>query len=178
MPRAEKITTSRIKLNQIATRLGHPSPNTARETTLKKWVKLATEAELLGWHSHGGIMTTKPSKIQSWIDRRGHWQMESKVNPENDSAKITARYIIGNERKEFIIPNNISTEERKEYPLLVKYQLKPRFKEQVNKRLLPHMKRKEYETVAKVRFKMKLKLHYQEEKEREREFIPKNLMLD
>ena len=44
MPRAEKITTSRIILNQIATRLGHPYPNTARETTFKKWVKLATEA--------------------------------------------------------------------------------------------------------------------------------------
>ena len=95
--------------------------------------------------------------------------MESKVNPENDSATITARYIIGDERKEFILPNNLSAEERKEYPLLVKDQLIPRFKEQINKRLLPHMKRRDYDTIAKVRFKMELKLHNQEEKERERE---------
>ena len=153
-----RISISRIQLNHTATTLGHPAPNTARESTLRRWVKLATEAQLLGWHSHGGRMTTKPSLIQKWIDRRGHWQMESKVNPENDSATITARYIIGNERKEFILPNNLSTEERKEYPLLVKDQLIPRFKEQINKRLLPHMKRRDYDTIAKVRFKMELKL--------------------
>ena len=62
--------------------------------------------------------------------------MESKVNPENDSAKITARYIIGDERNEFILPNNLSAEQRKEYPLLVKDELIPRFKEQINKRII------------------------------------------
>jgi hypothetical protein len=33
------------------------------------------------------------------MDRRGHWQMESTVNPKNDSAKITARYVINSEIK-------------------------------------------------------------------------------
>ena len=66
---------------------------------------------------------------------RGNWQMESKVNPDNDSATITARYIVGDETKEFILPNNLSAEQRKEYSLLVKDQLTPRFKEQINKRL-------------------------------------------
>ena len=33
------------------------------------------------------------------MDRRGHWQMESTVNPEDDSVKITARYVINNEPK-------------------------------------------------------------------------------
>jgi hypothetical protein len=54
--------------------------------------------------------------------------MESKVNPENDSAKITARYFIGDERKKFILPSNISAEQRKEYPLLIKDQLTQMFK--------------------------------------------------
>jgi len=75
------------------------------------------------------------------MDRIRHWQMESTVNPKNDSATITARYIIRNERKEFILPNNLSTEQRREYPLRVKDELKPRFKEQINKRILSHMKR-------------------------------------
>ena len=99
---------------------------------------------------------------------RGNWQMESKVNPENDSATITAKYIINDEKKEFILPDNLSAEQRKEYPLLVKDQLTPRFKEQINKRILPHLKRKDYDTVAKVRFKMELKMRNQEQKERER----------
>ena len=164
-----RITESRIRLNRTATNLGHPAPNTARESTLKQWVKLATEAQLLGWHSHRGRTTTKPSVIQSWIYRRAHWQMESIVNPENDSAEITARYVIGNERNEFILPSKLSTEQRKEYPLKVKDELKPRFKEQINKRIISHLKRRDYDTIAKVRFKMKLKLHNQEGKETERE---------
>ena len=119
-------------------------------------LKLDNKAQLLGWHSHGGRTTTKPSVIQRWIDRRAHWQMESIVNPENDSAEITARSVIGNERKEFILPSKLSAEERKEYPLKIKDQLKPRFKEQINKRIIPHLKRRDYDTIAKVRFKMKL----------------------
>ena len=99
---------------------------------------------------------------------RGNWQMESKVNPENDSAKITARYIINDDRKSFILPSNLSAEQRKEYPLLIKDQLTQRFKEQINKRVLPHLKRKDYDTVAKVRFKMELTMRNQEQKERER----------
>jgi hypothetical protein len=108
-----RITESRIRLNRTATNLGHPAPNTARENTLKQWVKLDTEAQILGWHSHGGRVATKHLVIQRWIDRRAHWQMESIVNPENDIAKITARYVIGNEGKEFILPSNLSAEERK-----------------------------------------------------------------
>ena len=123
--------------------MGHPAPNTARESTLKQWLKLGTEAQLLGWHSHGGRTTNKPSVIQRWIDRRAHWQMESIVNPQNDSAKITSRYVIGNERKEFILPNKLSAEERNEYPLKVKDELKNRFKSQINKRIIPHLKRRD-----------------------------------
>ena len=37
---------------------------------------------------------------------RGHWQMESKVNPQNDSAVITARYVSGYETKYFILPEH------------------------------------------------------------------------
>ena len=93
---------------------------------------------------------------------RGNWQMESKVNPDNDSAKKTARYIINNERKQFILPSNLSAEQRKEYPLLIKDELTPSFKEQINKRLLPHLKRKDYDNIAKVRFKMEIKMRNQE----------------
>ena len=45
----------------------------------------------------------------------------------------------------------------------------PRFKEQINKRILPHLKRRDYDVTPDVRFKMKLKLRNQEEKGRERE---------
>ena len=159
-----KFSISRIQLNRTARNLGHPSPEIVRENTLSKWVRLVTQAHLLGWHSHGGRMTTKPSVIQRWMDRRGYWQMESIVNPKNDSAKITARYVINNEAKEFILPSNLSAEERKEYPLQIKNELKSRFKEQINKRLLPHMKRRYYDAIANVRFKMELKMRNQEEK--------------
>jgi hypothetical protein len=163
-----KVSIARVQLNRTARNLEHPAPEIVRENTLKKWINLATQAQLLGWHSHGGRMTTKPSVIQRWMERRGHWQMESIVNPKNDSAKITARYVINNKIKEFILPSNLSAEERKEYPLRIKNELKSRFKEQINKRLLPHMKRRDYDAIAKVRLKMELKMRNQEEKERER----------
>ena len=51
---------------------------------------------------------------------RGNWRMESKVNPQNDSAVITARYVSGDEPTYFILPDNLSDEERKEYPLKLK----------------------------------------------------------
>jgi hypothetical protein len=56
---------------------------------------------------------------------------------------------------------------RKEDPLISKDEIKPRFKEQINKRILPYMKRRDYDTIANVRFKMELKLLNQEEKESE-----------
>ena len=65
--------------------------------------------------------------------------MESTVNPQNDSAVITARYFSGYERKYFILPENLSAEERKEYPLTIKDELTPRFKDQINSRILPHI---------------------------------------
>ena len=58
--------------------------------------------------------------------------MESKVNPQNDSATITARYVSGTEPKYFILPDNLSAEERKEYPLAIKEEITPRFKDQIN----------------------------------------------
>ena len=82
----------------------------------------------------------------------GKWVMESKINPKNDSASITARYIINEERKSFILPSSLSAEQRKEYPLLIKDELAPRFKEQINKRLLPHLKRNDYDTTHRCSF--------------------------
>ena len=53
----------------------------------------------------------------------GHWQMEIKVNLEKDSALIKGIYISGTERKYFILPENLTAEERKEYPLVIKDEL-------------------------------------------------------
>ena len=76
--------------------------------------------------------------------------MESKVNPRNDRAIITARHIVGNERKYFVLPENLSAEERKEYPLLIKDELTTRFKEQINRRIISHMRRENYDNIGKL----------------------------
>ena len=69
--------------------------------------------------------------------------MASKVNPQNDSAVITARYFSGYERKYFILPEKVSADQRKEYLLTIKDELTTRLKDQINIRILPHMKMKE-----------------------------------
>ena len=43
---------------------------------------------------------------------------------------------------------------------------------------MPHLKRKDYDTIDKVRFKMELKMRNQEQKEVERTVHTDNLMFD
>ena len=95
-----------------------------------------------------------------------HWQMESKVNPENDSAVITSRHMIDGKADEYVLPDTMSPEERKEYPLKLKDELTPRFKEQMNRRIIPHMRMRNYDTDAKERFIMILKMKNNEGEER------------
>ena len=66
------MSLSESRIRHIALTLGHPYPNTARETTLRKWVRLANEAQLLGWHTRGGKITTKPAVIQEWVNKHRH----------------------------------------------------------------------------------------------------------
>ena len=57
--------------------------------------------------------------------------MESKVNPQHDKDVITAKYVSGYEPTYFILSDNLSEEERKEYQLVIKDELTPRFKDQL-----------------------------------------------
>ena len=94
--------------------------------------------------------------------------MESKVNPQNDSAVITARDVNGDEGRYFILTENLSAQYIKEYRLVIKNELTPRFKGKINIRILRHMKRRDYDNTAKVRFKMELTMRNNEGKDRKR----------
>ena len=45
--------------------------------------------------------------------------MATVVNPANDYIKITAEYFKDNKRENFILPEGISTEYRKDYPMKI-----------------------------------------------------------
>ena len=135
------------RIREIATTLGHPFPNTAREPTLRKWVRLATEAQLLGWHPHGGRMTTKPAVIQEWINKhrqplpvvprlRGHWRFKTKVNPLADTVNILSTYVRNSHEEHFVLPEDISREERKNYPIqLLEEKLEGEYKKEIKDRI-------------------------------------------
>ena len=122
------MSISESRIRHIASTLGHPYPNTAREPTIRKWVRLATEAQLLGWHERGGRITTKPEVIQEWINKhrhplpvaprlRGHWRFKTKINPLADTVNILSTYVRNSHEEPFVLPNDISREERKNYPI-------------------------------------------------------------
>ena len=168
------------RIREIATTLGHPFPNTAREPTLRKWVRLATEAQLLGWHPHGGRMTTKPEVIQEWINKhrqplpvvprlRGHWRFKTKVNPMADTVDILSTYVRNSHEEHFVLPEDISREERKNYPIqLLEEKLEGEYKKEIRDRILPRLRNID-NAHAKVRFKMKTTMKNSEGEPRNRE---------
>ena len=73
-------------------------------------------------------MTTKPEVIQEWINKhrhslpvvpilRCHWRFKTKVNPHADTVYILSSYIRNYHEEPFVLPADISREERKNYPI-------------------------------------------------------------
>ena len=167
-------------IRQVATKIGHPSPYIAREPTFRKWVRLANEAQLLGWHPHNGRMTTKPEVIQEWINKhrhplpvvprlRGHCRFKTKVNPLADTVDIISNYVRNSHEEPFVLPEDISREERKNYPIqLLEEKLEREFKNEIRDRILPRLRHTDNAN-AKVRFIMQTTMKNCEGEPRNRE---------
>ena len=174
------MSLSESRIRHIASALGHPYPNTSREATLRKWVRLATEAQLLGWHTRGGRITTKPAVIQEWINKhrhplpvvprlKGHWRFKTKINPLADTVNILSTYVRNSHEEPFVLPEDISREERKNYPIqLLEEKLEGEFKNEMKERIVPRLRHTD-NAHAKVRFKMKTTMKNSEGEPRNRE---------
>ena len=180
------MSLSESRIRHIASTLGHPYPNTAREPTIRKWVRLATEAQLLGWHTRSGRITTKPAVIQEWINKhrhllplvprlKGHWRFKTKINPLADTVNILSTYVRNSHEEPFVLPEYISREERKTYPIqLLEEKLEKEFKNEMKERIVPRLRHTDNAN-AKVRFKMKTTMKNYEGESRNREFIQDQL---
>ena len=69
-----------------------------------------------------------------------HWQIETVINPRTDNVSMKAVWIPNSEGRSelFVIPEYITHEERKDYPMKIKRELKTKFLEQM-KRIIPHL---------------------------------------
>jgi hypothetical protein len=79
------------------------------------------------------------------------------VNPLKYNAIITAIYVSGYGKYLHwgkIIPEGLTEQERKNYPMKIKDELKPFFLREINRRLLPKIKRNDIDTPAHVQFEV------------------------
>ena len=83
-----------------------------------------------------------------------YWRLESEVNPRKDIVTITERYVnkYTGKHSKLIIPENLSREERLNYPMRIKDELKPTFKQEINRRIIPALRRRDYDAQPYVRF--------------------------
>ena len=65
------------------------------------------------------------------------WVVETKINPKNDSADFVVQYYEGDEKKYFILPEDLTAEERKAYPMtLLHDEIEEKLKREMNTRIL------------------------------------------
>ena len=83
-----------------------------------------------------------------------YWRLESEVNPRKDIVTITERYVnkYTGKHSKLIIPESLSREERLNYPMRIKDELKPTFKQEINRRIIPALRRRDYDAQPYVRF--------------------------
>ena len=82
--------------------------------------------------------------VNELLSRR--WIIESKINPKNDSAEFVVSYFEDEKKADFILPDDLSAEERKAYPMtLLKTDIKEMMKREMNTRILKHINRTDIE---------------------------------
>ena len=74
-----------------------------------------------------------------------------KVNPVKDTVQIRTRYVKNNKHIPFILPDNLTVEQRKNYPMKIKRELKNQFNDQINKRIVPHLRRRDYDIQGEIK---------------------------
>ena len=101
-----------------------------------------------------GISSTLSLKKQLDKIIEGRWQFVCKVNPVKDTVQIRTIYVKNNKPIPFILPDNLTLEQRKNYPMKIKRELKNQFNDQINKRIIPHLRRRDYDIQSKIIFRM------------------------
>ena len=89
------------------------------------------------------------------------WRIDTVVNPRNDSIQILALP----EGELFILPEDITTEERKEYPMRIMTDtLEEKFLNEINRSMIPHIPHNliENDIEARARLTIMLKMENSE----------------
>ena len=82
--------------------------------------------------------------VNELLSRR--WIIESKINSKNDSAVFVANYYEGDEKTDFILPDDITAEERNSFPMtLLNTDIKETMKREMNTRILKRINRTDNE---------------------------------
>ena len=85
------------------------------------------------------------------------WRIDTVINPRNDSIQILALP----EGEPFILPEDITAEERKDYPMrIMRNTLEEKFLDEINRRMIPHIPHSliGHDIEAKARFTIMLKM--------------------
>ena len=101
-----------------------------------------------------GISSTLSLNKQLEKIIEGIWQFVGKVNPVKYIVQIRTIYVKNNKPTPFILPDNLTLEQRKNYLMKIKRELKNQFNDQINKRIIPHLRRRNYDIQSKIIFRM------------------------
>ena len=135
-----------------AERLGYKGK--FKDADIKKFIR-----ELAKKRHYKIVRSSYHLAVNELLSRR--WIIESKINPKNDSAEFVVLYYEGDEKTDFILPDDITAEERKAYPMtLLNGEIKEKLKREMNTRILKHINRADiengYDFSCDVRLKVNL----------------------
>ena len=107
------------------------------------------------------------------------WRMETEVNPKKDNVRIISRYVnsITGKPSTLIIPEDLSKKQRMNYPMKIKDELTLSFKREINQRIIPALRRRDFDAEPYVRFTSRVEVKNNEEEVRERKIPTKRRKL-